>query len=81
MVFIDKMHFHYKKIDNGKVTQPESGKNELPFRFINTHSNLISPSLTPTNLILLAAQLLINLYYQCYSLKHGTKNGIRCPLR
>ena len=38
MVFIDKMHFYYKKIDNGKVTQPEGEKNELPFRFINTHS-------------------------------------------
>ena len=38
MVFIDKMYFYYKKIDNGKVTQPESGKNELSFQFINTHS-------------------------------------------
>ena len=38
MLFIDKMHFYCKKIDNGKVTQAESEKNELPFRFINTHS-------------------------------------------
>ena len=38
MVFIDKIHFYYKKIDNGKITQPESEKNELPFWFINTHS-------------------------------------------
>ena len=38
MVFIDEMHFYYKKINNGKVTPLKSEKNELPFRFINTHS-------------------------------------------
>ena len=37
MVFIDKIHFYYKKIDNGKVTQSENEKNELPLQFINTH--------------------------------------------
>ena len=42
MVLIDKMHFYYKKIDNEKVTQPESVKNELPFWFINTHSTVPS---------------------------------------
>ena len=49
-MFIDKMHFYYKKINNGKVTQPESEKHELLVWFINTHSSafLVYPP-TPTH--------------------------------